>query len=116
MDTHNIKIIYDPQLKFEKHQHQVRPAHAYVKKGDKVIFSAIDTEVEIFFPEPTKNILVDNKGKADQNGITINSDNPTETFTISNDSDPGKFPYAVYCTEGSDFAEGGSAPRMIVRK
>jgi hypothetical protein len=106
MTTHNIKIIYGG--KFEKHHHQVRPGYSYVSDGDKVIFSTKDTDIELFFPTQTKDLL-----DAPTNAIKISASGPPVTFTI-NKSKEGKFPYAVYCEAGNDFAEGGSAPAMIV--
>ena len=108
MATHNIQIIYEGMLLFEKHHQRVRPGQLYVRDGDEVFFSTRKTDIEIFFPQQTKELL-----KAPSNVIKMKSIDPPVAFTIHK-SEEGKFPYAVYCKEGNDFAEGGSAPAMIV--
>lgn len=116
MATHTIKIIHDGKLLFEKHPNQVRPGNAYVSPGDKVIFSTRNTNIEIFLPPQTQYLL-----NASNNVIPITAPGKSQTFIIQNigsdekiGSPKRRFPYAVYCEAGNDFAEGGSAPQMIV--
>ncbi len=117
MATHTIKIIYEPKgnLLFEKHPHKVRPGHLYVSLDDKVTFSSKKTKITIFLPEPTRQLL----GTLD-NLITLEATQSSDTFIIQKignkeeGSEGRRFPYAVYCEAGNDFAEGGSAPQMIV--
>jgi len=109
MATYIIKIIY--KGKFEKNDRQVIPGNLYVSRGDTVIFSSRDTYVEIFFPDQTKYLL-----KA-PNVIEIKAGGHSDPYTIHDiKSDDEKFPYAVYCREDNDFAEGNSCPAMIVEK
>ena len=49
--------------------------------------------------------------------IEIKAGGHSDPYTIHDiKSDDEKFPYAVYCREDNDFAEGNSCPAMIVEK
>ena len=113
MATHTIQIIYTPkkELGLEKHSHKVRPGHLYVSNGDEVIFLSNKTDMQIFLPPLTKTLL-----QTDNNVITIHKGKTREFTIMDPKTEDSRFPYAVYCLEGNDFAEGGSVPQMIVRK
>ena len=79
MATHNVKIIYEPMgnLLFEKHPHKVRPGHLYVSPDDEVIFSSKKTDITIFLPKLTQQLLGANK-----NVIPITAKGKSQTFII----------------------------------
>jgi len=105
---HRIRIIHDPDLQYEKHRHAVQPGHQYLKAGDKVIFKTMRTAARIFFPK-AEELFVEQKG----HWISVDENGQSDPLTIK-ECPHGKYAYVAYCSNGEDFAEGGTSPRIIV--
>ncbi|MFC2173113.1 hypothetical protein ACFLU6_10845 [Acidobacteriota bacterium] len=89
------KLKYKPQ----------KPGDLYVKKGDKVIFEPIGTDVAILVP------FEDLFGERDL-GIVKNGD--TLEVEVDKNLKEDAYPYSVFCFEPWVYAEGGSPPEIIV--
>lgn len=83
----------------------VEPGHCSVENSDMVTWEADETDVVLFFPH---------RQLFGRREVEIRSGGQ-ETLTVSDTIGKGRYPYAVYCVESEDFAEGGSSPIMIVR-
>ena len=83
----------------------VVPAHVFLQENDMVEFRAPhNTAVVVLIPDNILGIRVIDVAAGDTStpcGITTGTAN-------------GVYPYAVYCAEHMDFAEGNSPPAMIV--
>lgn len=108
---YQIKIRKREKPESGKPEFVASPGKQHVKKSDTVMFMAQGTNSVIFIPNA--NQLFD----ISSNSLTIElkSGNQTQSYTISENVTIGDdFPYAVYCDEDNDFAEGGSSPRIII--
>jgi len=106
-----LKILHDPDKKHEKYTHVALPGHLYLKQNEGVIFSAKNTDVTIWIPNA--HMLFDNA--KDDFIIRVTTEKESETYTVKKDCKSGsEFPFAVYCSNGNNLAEGNSPPRMII--
>ena len=80
-----------------------------VSKGDKIIWKAIDADVELFFPDP--NLFGETLG-------TIRRGKAKElTVLLGARSKRGEiFHYSVYHHGTRDFGQGNSSPAIIIQK
>lgn len=109
--TYLIRIRYDSEQKYESVPHVVMPPHQYLKRGDSVVFEAMNTDVIIFIPRADLLFGYTEKYYT----FTIPDGKYSEQFAISMDCPVNReFPYTVYCAEGNGLAEGGSPPKMII--
>jgi len=85
----------------------VVPAHVFLQENDMVEFRAPhNTAVVVLIPD---DIFTVSNRVIDVPKGTTSSEN-----TIKAGTPKGVYPYAVYCAEHMDFAEGNSPPAMIV--
>lgn len=87
------------------------PGAEHVGKSDEIMFVTRGTHATIFIPNADK--FLDGEGST----VVIEAapGHQTRTFQIAAAAPSGKeFPYAVYCEDDNDFAEGGSTPRFII--
>jgi hypothetical protein len=87
---------------------RVVPGHLLVKDGDTIIFQSIGAgDLVLTFPKPVF--------EKDQDGrIKIDEEGNSEALTVN--AEPGCYPYVAFSTEACSFAEGGSEPKVIVRR
>ncbi len=111
-----IRIMYDADKRHEKYKAVVTPGHCYVQAGDEVVFLTDNTSItgEIYFPNIGELFGINPKNK------TIPLDELSNLDLIVQQSlESGKeYPFAVYIIDVvngiSDFAEGCTAPRVII--
>lgn len=85
----------------------VVPAHCPLVPLDKIVFKAPEVaDVVVFIPD---DIFTVSNRVIDVPKGTTSSENQ-----IKGGTPKGVYPYAVYCTDHEDFAEGNSPPTMIV--
>ncbi len=86
-------------------RYRVNPGRHEVKRGEPVTWSNPPTDLVLLFPDKdlfgTREIDV-------PEGRSV-------TLEVSQRAQKGEYPYAVYCKDSNDFAEGNSYPVMIVR-
>jgi len=110
--THWVQIIYDPDGNHETIPQVVRPGHLYVSSGDKVIFTSDQVDSLFFIPNASELFGV----KEEYFVLSILAGGAPQAFTVQRGLPCGQeFPYAVYCRDCNNFAEGGSPPRMIIK-
>ena len=102
-----VRIIHDPELRYEKFKHVVQPGHQYLRVGDTVIFTTHRTAVRIHIPRVQALFGIENEW------IIVGKNGRSDEFTVQ-ECPRGKYPFVVYCADGNDFAEGGTSPAMIV--
>ena len=110
-----IQFIFDEDSKIEKHKHMAHPGHQYVDPGDTIQFAPRNTDVKIFIPNSTDLF----EGKSEEYLVLeISKKELSEPFIVKDigDEDVKIFPYAVYCKEGNNFAEGGTSPAIIIKR
>ena len=91
------------------HRHFAEPGHVHIEAGDEVVFCGVNTTVTVFIP---KNPFVEG-GRRDL--VFSLKRRERKVFIVGEKVREGEeYPYAAYCRNGNDFAEGGSPPRMIV--
>ncbi|MCK4297201.1 MAG: hypothetical protein KAX28_11165 [Candidatus Marinimicrobia bacterium] len=89
----------------------VNPGRLCVKSGEEVIFEAKNTTTTIWIPNAEE--LFENGEK--HLIFDIENGDKSKTFKVEKDLERGKeYPYAVYCENSDDFAEGNTSPRMII--
>ncbi|MBD3383406.1 hypothetical protein GF407_00645 [candidate division KSB1 bacterium] len=108
-----IRIVNDHSQKFQSHRNLVLPPIQILNYDDQVIFEAVDTDVTVIIPNanelfgqssPEKNLIIE-----------IPAGDLSDEWTIDKDAALNKvYPYAVYCSEGNDFAVGYSSPKIII--
>lgn len=109
--THMIQIRKRDQIESGKPEFVASPGRMHVKKSEKIMFQAQGTNAVIFIPNANK-LLETNESTLI---IDARSGKQTHSFTLSGNLSSGSdFPYAIYCDEDNDFAEGGSTPRIII--
>ncbi len=86
-------------------RYHVNPGRHEVEHGEPVTWSNPPTDLVLLFPDKdlfgTREIDV-------PEGRSV-------TLEVSQRARKGEHPYAVYCKDSNDFAEGNSYPVMIVR-
>ena len=104
-----VKIVSDPDLKHEKSKNAVQPGHLYLRRGDRVRFTALHSDAVVFIPHSQVLFGRDDPIiRLDKKGVS------NEELVVQAKVDRGRYPYAVFCKTGNDFAAGGSSPAMIV--
>ena len=104
-----VQIIFDSRN--EVKPRSANPGHLHVKAGDSVEFGAENTNTTIWIPN-AKELFGD---KREHLIFDIKSGGKSKTFKVEKDLERGKeYPYAVYCENSDDFAEGNTSPRMII--
>ena len=104
-----VQIIFDSRS--VRKPRFARPGRLGVKSGEEVIFEAKHTNTTIWIPN-AKELFGD---KREHLVFDIKSGGKSETFTVKQGLPKGKeYPYAVYCENSNDFAEGNTSPRMII--
>jgi len=104
-----VQIIFDSRS--VRKPRFANPGRLGVKIGEEVIFEAENTNTTIWIPNA--NELFGTKGE--YLIFDIKSGGESETFTVMQGLPEGKeYPYAVYCENSNDFAEGNTSPRMII--
>ena len=86
---------------------RIVPGHIVVGPDDTILFSAIGSDVRLFFPNP---------------GIFVGAGNledlipKTKTLQVTVTSrTPGSYVYAAYCAGPGRFATGGSDGEIIIQ-
>ena len=109
---HEILINVDKERKFSSKKHLALPGVLFVKKDDTVQFYAKNSIIHIFFPKANELFGLNKEEyvkKIDRGGKT-----EILTVKIKPLNNVLVYPYAVYCEDGGDFAEGNSSPKIIV--
>lgn len=108
---HLIKIRKREQPASGKPAFVTSPGKEHVRKSDQIVFLPQGTNAVIFIPNA--DILLDT-GESTL-VLAASAGHQTKAFSIAETVESGKeFPYAVYCVDDNDFAEGGSTPRFII--
>ncbi len=131
-----------PEVRIISHgsKNIVWPPCVIVKEGETVTFKAVNTEAKVFLPRPELFEFEDNprpsgggsmaasrgvlkvkdrpvavkvKLRSASAGVAPGGKEPPEEVRVAS-SLPTIYPYAVYCENGNDFAEGNSAPFMVI--
>jgi hypothetical protein len=84
---------------------QVRPAQFIAKEKDNITFKAVRSDVTLFFP---------NSALFGCSSARLDSSNKREATLTVQKVQRDAYPYAVYCDDLNDFAEGNSSPEMII--
>jgi len=113
------KLAKEVKFKLDKRKGRrvASPGHQEVRAGESVRFRALGAKcMTLLFP-----VAIFEKDGRDVERIDLSdredskwSDN--ETLRVKEDIDPGTYPYAAFCHDMFDFAEGGSHPKVIVRR
>ena len=88
----------------------IHPANLQIQKGDKVNFRVFGSDATVFVPN---DLLLDRTGNPVQ-VLPLSDGVKSEDYTVKQGVTDGPYPYAIYCKEVNDFAEGNSSPTMIV--
>lgn len=111
----------------------VWPPCVVLKPGEEVVFKSVNTAATVFLPRPelfavasgatataaaasaAPGITLSLSGNAGGARIKIKG----QPYAVGGGSAPGNpapgvYPYAVYCKNANDFAEGNSSPVMII--
>ena len=100
--THKVRVIS------RSCRNIVVPGHLILNRGDSVEFKTVNNK------DATILIPHGNLFGEDNRVFDLDEKNQwTQTLTVSN-IEAGVYPYAVYCKESNDFAEGNSPPTMII--
>ncbi|MBM4169936.1 MAG: hypothetical protein FJ215_12395 [Ignavibacteria bacterium] len=84
----------------------VTPPYRDVPRGGTIQFHAVNSSVTLFFPKPDLfSPPVQTLPIARNNSAALN---------VSIEATLGLHPYAAFCSEINEFAEGGSPPMMII--
>lgn len=82
----------------------VEPGHIRAKKAEALTWEAKDTDATLFFPHRelfgVREVDIEKESQ--------------KTLNLSESLNPGRYPYAIYCPDSGDFAEGGSFPIIII--
>jgi len=106
-----VQIIFDSRSVRKPRFAFTNPGRLHVKAGDSVEFGAENTNTTIWIPNAEELFGIREKPLI----FDIKSGGKSETFTVMQDLPEGKeYPYAVYCENSNDFAEGNTSPRMII--
>lgn len=95
---------------------RVVPGHLLVKKGDKIIFQSIGAgPLVVMFPRP---IFEENQESGENQNCRINIEDREygDSGPLTVIADPGCYPYVAFNADVCSFAEGGSEPKVIVRR
>jgi hypothetical protein len=96
----------------DKSKGNVVPSPIFLKQGESFQFLSVNSNVTLFFP----NLSIFDKGHEVIRLVPRDS----VTVKITSQIDPAilersrYFPYAVFCDNANDFAEGNSSPSMII--
>ena len=105
-----VQIIFDSRSVRKPRFAFTNPGHLGVESGEEVIFEAKNTNTTIWIPNAEELF-----GREEHLVFDIESGGKSETFTVKQGLPKGKeYPYAVYCENSNDFAEGNTSPRMII--
>ena len=106
-----VEIIFNPRD--EENPNVARPGRLFVMPGDDVKFTTKNTGVTIWIPNAKELFGIG----AEYFLFDIERDGESKILTVSEGLAKGReYPYAVYCRDGNDFAEGNTAPRMIIEE
>ena len=110
--NHYVNVYYDEFKKFHKTEHVVLPGVLHVNSNDQITFIASKSNITIFIPNADRLFLQVEKNLR----FPVNSGEVSETYTVvyNKNEEPLVVPYAVFCENGNDFAEGNSSPKIIV--
>jgi hypothetical protein len=89
------------------HAEVVEPGSVVAKKNDTITFKAHESDTKIWFPKMEEIF-------GETNPFAVLSNKSVEKTIIKVVTKRETFPYAVYCSLSNDFAEGNSAPRIII--
>jgi hypothetical protein len=92
----------------------VVPGHIVARAGEQVTFQTVDAgRVTLMFP-----VVLFEQNREDVRHIELGNDDdePSEATLTVKDLKPGAYPYAVFSHEQSDFAVGGSHPKVIIKR
>ena len=104
-----VQIIFDSRN--EVKPRLANPGRLRVKSGEEVVFEAENTNTTIWIPNAEELFGI----RGEHLIFDIESGGQSETFMVMQGLPIGKeYPYAVYCENSNDFAEGNTAPRMII--
>ena len=131
-----------PEVRIISHGRKniVWPPCVVVRQGETLTFKAINTEATVFLPKPElfefegnprpsagegmaasrgvfkvkdRPVAVKVKLRSAPAGVAPGGKEPAEDVRVAC-SLPTIYPYAVYCENGNDFAQGNSSPIMIL--
>ncbi len=83
----------------------VVPAHVFLNPLDRVVFHAMGADMVVLIPD---DIFTETEHRFEVLDGQTSSEKEIKTGA------QGVHPYAVYCADHQDFAEGNSPPTMIV--
>ena len=91
-----------------------RPGKLYVKPGQEVFFTYVNTDARIFIPEANK--LFENHPANLLFELEKDNKHPSLVVKEQIDSQIKRKPYeyAVFCEQGNSFAVGNSTPKIII--
>jgi hypothetical protein len=101
---HRVRIIK------RQNRYTVHPGNLQVDKGDQVNFRVFQSNATVLVPN---DLLVDAAG-AVVSAIPLTAGVKSADYTVNPRVPDGAYPYAIYCKDGNDFAEGNSPPTMII--
>lgn len=107
-NNHAAKVIMidlSNYAKTEKRKSFVVPGDLEVEKGDVITWESNDSNATFYFPKPGLFDKAEHKVK--KGGVL--------KLAVKEDAPKGRYPYIVY-TDNDDFAEGGSFPRIIIKR
>jgi hypothetical protein len=101
---HRVRIIK------RQNRYTVHPANLQVQKGEQVNFRVFQSNATVLVPN---DLLVDAAG-AVVSAIPLTAGVKSADYTVNSRVPDGAYPYAIYCKDSNDFAEGNSPPTMII--
>ncbi len=92
----------------------VERGHLHRSHGEKVRFQTVGTAARIYFPEVER--LFTSTAGFDSGYLPLKEGEISQEYKVKDEAEERRYPYAVYCKFGKcrDFAEGGTAPAIIV--
>jgi hypothetical protein len=99
---------------------RVVPGKAMARPGDKLIFIFKSRNAMVFFPEAevlfgtSQRVFTPDEGGQLQLQLSESTSMRSALGTKAGQVLVVEFPYAVYCSDTREFAEGGSAPVIII--
>ena len=84
---------------------RVVPDHRVADKREEITFMTINTAATIMIP---------NAGRFEDGSNVAHIPEGGRAVFIVDDTNPGVYPYAVFCEETNNFAVGNSSPDLIV--
>ena len=111
-------------------KHVVWPPYVVVTHGEEVVFKAVGVDATVFLPMPdmfedtvdihngttrsSEPAQKTDKGLVLEVGDRHSAIRVKKTASLGDNTTRVAYPYSVYCKQANTFAEGNSAPVMII--